>query len=331
MSSFERETISNMPTATEKFKDPDWTAKGELRAFVPLRELETLWVNTGSLCNIECANCYIKSSPTNDQLAYISAVEVAAYLDEIQRDKLGTSEIGFTGGEPFMNPEFLTMLEDALQRGFKALILTNGMKPMQRPKIKQALLALKELFGQQMTIRVSLDHYTKKLHDIERGAGSFEKALSGLDWLSQNGFKINLAGRTVWLESEEVGRQGYSDLIDSQNWSIDALNPRQLILFPEMNEAEDVPEITTACWTLLNIRPDSMMCANSRMLIKRRGAANTQLVPCTLIAYDESFEMGDSLKQASQADGGMFANGAVKLCHPYCAKFCVLGGGSCSV
>jgi len=26
----------------------------------------------------------------------------------------------------------------------------------------------------------------------------------------------------------------------------------------------------------------------------------------------------------------MFAGGAVKLCHPNCSKFCVLGGGSCS-
>ena len=26
----------------------------------------------------------------------------------------------------------------------------------------------------------------------------------------------------------------------------------------------------------------------------------------------------------------MFERGAVKLCHPHCAKFCVLGGGSCS-
>jgi hypothetical protein len=30
------------------------------------------------------------------------------------------------------------------------------------------------------------------------------------------------------------------------------------------------------------------------------------------------------------ADGAMFDRGAVKLCHPHCAKFCVLGGGSCS-
>jgi hypothetical protein len=40
--------------------------------------------------------------------------------------------------------------------------------------------------------------------------------------------------------------------------------------------------------------------------------------------------MGSTLAEAARADGGMFALGAVKLCHPHCAKFCVLGGGSCS-
>jgi hypothetical protein len=54
------------------------------------------------------------------------------------------------------------------------------------------------------------------------------------------------------------------------------------------------------------------------------------VVPCTLIPYDEAFEMGPTLAQAARAHGGMFAAGAVKLCHPHCSKFCVLGGGSCS-
>ena len=73
-----------------------------------------------------------------------------------------------------------------------------------------------------------------------------------------------------------------------------------------------------------------MMCASSRMVVKRRGAAAPTVLPCTLIPYDPAFEMGTTLAQASAADGGMFATGAVKLCHPHCSKFCVLGGGSCS-
>ena len=88
-----------------KFEHPDWTAKREPRASVRLDRLETLWINTGTLCNITCRNCYIESSPSNDRLVYITAAEAAAYFDEIAAQGLGTREIGFTGGEPFMNPQ----------------------------------------------------------------------------------------------------------------------------------------------------------------------------------------------------------------------------------
>src|SRR5215213_6459587 len=84
-----------------KFRDPFVTAKGERRARVALKALDTLWINTGTLCNLTCANCYIESSPKNDRLVYITAAEVTSYLDEIERDGLGTKLIGFTGGEPF--------------------------------------------------------------------------------------------------------------------------------------------------------------------------------------------------------------------------------------
>ncbi|MFN3868810.1 MAG: radical SAM protein, partial [Hyphomicrobiaceae bacterium] len=115
-----------------KFRNPDITMKGEARARVPLDRLETLWINTGSLCNITCANCYIESSPENDRLVYLTAADVAALLDEAQL--LGTREIGFTGGEPFLNRELPQMLEGALARGFDVLVLTNAMRPMQRKR-----------------------------------------------------------------------------------------------------------------------------------------------------------------------------------------------------
>ena len=73
-----------------KFSDPDWTATGEARAKVPLDRLDTLWINTGTLCNITCRNCYIDSSPSNDSLVYISRSEVKSYLDEIGALGLGT-------------------------------------------------------------------------------------------------------------------------------------------------------------------------------------------------------------------------------------------------
>ena len=68
-----------------KFRDPLVTAKGEQRAVVALTHLRTLWFNTGSLCNITCQHCYMDSSPKNDDLAYLTAAEVAAYLDQAEK------------------------------------------------------------------------------------------------------------------------------------------------------------------------------------------------------------------------------------------------------
>ncbi len=67
-----------------KFQDPLVTADGVPRASVALSHAETLWFNTGTLCNITCANCYIDSSPTNDSLVYLTADEVSDYLDQIE-------------------------------------------------------------------------------------------------------------------------------------------------------------------------------------------------------------------------------------------------------
>src|SRR5215475_10477695 len=138
----------------EKFQDPFLTAKGEKRAHVSLQSLDTLWFNTGTLCNLTCHHCYIESSPKNDRLVYLSAAEVAEYLDETERLALGTRLVGFTGGEPFMNPDLPAMLDDALARGLRALVLTNAMKPMH--KVKPALLRLRDRHGERLTIRVSV-------------------------------------------------------------------------------------------------------------------------------------------------------------------------------
>ena len=302
-----------------KFRDPEVTAKGERRAEVALARLDTLWINTGTLCNLTCSNCYIESSPTNDRLAYIAAAEVAAYLDEIAALGWPTREIGFTGGEPFMNPDIAPMLADALARGFDALVLTNAMKPLHRHRA--ALSALKARHGAKLVLRVSIDHYSKALHEMERGAGSWAPMLEGLTWLAREGFSLAVAGRTVWKESVQHLREGYGRFFREHGIPVDPFDPARLVLFPEMDSSLDVPEITTACWSILKLDPGAMMCASSRMVAKRKGADKPGVLACTLLPYDPQFELGATLAEAARP---------VKLNHPHCARFCVLGGGSCS-
>ena len=314
--------MKDIPLANHgKFVDPKLTAKGEARATVALSGPQTLWFNTGTLCNIECANCYILSSPTNDALVYITAEEVRDYLGQLETRQWGVREIAFTGGEPFMNPQMIEMTEASLERGYAVLILTNAMLPMMRKKMREGLVRLNAAYPGKLTLRISVDHYSRDLHDAERGAGSFDKTLTGMKWLSDNGFTMAVAGRSVFADSDEDSRRGYADFFAEHGFKIDAYNPAITVLFPEMDEAVEVPEITTACWGILDKSPDAVMCASSRMVVKRRGAERPAVLACTLLPHAPEFELGETL-EAAERD--------VALNHPHCAKFCVLGGASCS-
>jgi hypothetical protein len=303
-----------------KFRDPQTTATGERRATVRLRALQTLWFNTGTLCNLACDNCYIESSPRNDRLVYLSRAEVCRFLEAALSLRPRPLEIGFTGGEPFMNPEIIAMIEDSLAAGFRVLVLTNAMRPMQR--LKASLAAVRARFPDRLALRVSLDHFRPAFHEQLRGKRSWRPTIHGLLWLAETGFDLSVAGRTIWGHTEQESRAGFRQLFAELGLGIDADDPARLVLFPEMRPDADVPEITERCWGLLGKSPDSVMCASSRMVVKRKGAERPSVIACTLLPYDAAFELGTTLAAAIAQP--------VALNHPYCAQFCVLGGASCS-
>lgn len=311
----------NIPANIGKFQDPFVTAKGEERAHVSLTNPQTLWFNTGTLCNITCVNCYIESSPQNDALIYITADEVSAYLEQLSEREWPVHEIGFTGGEPFMNPEMPEIMLRSLSAGFDVLVLTNAMQPMMRNSVREQLEPIISQYKEKLTFRVSLDHFGPEKHDLVRGQGTFDRSIEGLKWLSEQGAQIATAGRRLWNESEADSRAGFGALFLEHGFDIDAQSPAQCVLFPEMDENIEVPEITTACWGILNVSPESVMCASSRMVVKRKGAVKPTVLACTLLPYTPDFDLGETLEKAETS---------VQLNHAHCAKFCVLGGASCS-
>ena len=135
------------PANRDKFQNRLKTASGEPRAFVSLKGVQTLWFNTGTLCNITCVNCYILSSPSNDALVYLTVDDVQTYLEQIKDRNWPVREIGFTGGEPYMNPQFNAMCRLALEAGYEVLVLTNAMRPMMRKSVRDGILDLVTEFG----------------------------------------------------------------------------------------------------------------------------------------------------------------------------------------
>ena len=91
---------------------------------VPLKKLETLWLQVGgTLCNLECSHCFISCSPTNETIAMMTLAQVKERLREAS--ELGVKDYYITGGEVFINPEIFEILEAILSYG-PLDVLTNG-------------------------------------------------------------------------------------------------------------------------------------------------------------------------------------------------------------
>jgi molybdenum cofactor biosynthesis enzyme MoaA len=306
--------VSNL--SDNKFKNQKVTADGSNRAFIEARNIKTLWFNTGTLCNIECKNCYIESSPKNDSLAYLTFEEVKSFINEAIDKNLGTSEIGFTGGEPFMNKDIMKMIDYSLRKGLKVLVLSNAMKPMLN-RTKELI----KLNHSNLTIRVSIDHYEKEKHEEIRGKNTYDVMLQGLKWLNENNFNYTLATRLLWNEKEEDLRKNFGTFIKNNNLRLDTNSPKELVTFAEMDEKIDTPEITTSCWDILNKDPNDVMCSWSRMVVRKKNSKNPSVIACTLLPYADEFDLGETLTNSLQK---------IYLNHKHCSKFCVLGGSSCS-
>jgi MoaA/NifB/PqqE/SkfB family radical SAM enzyme len=229
---------------------------------------------------------------------------------------MGTIEIGFTGGEPFMNKDIFKMIKYSLDNGFKTLVLTNAMKPMMNNK--NELFRLNHI---NLTLRVSIDHYTKIKHEEIRGPNSWDPMIEGLKWLSDNNFNLALATRLMWGEDEEQTRNCFKEFIKNNRLKLDPYSKSDLVTFAEMDVKKETAEITTECWGILNKNPNDIMCSSSRMIVKKKGDKTPSVIACTLLPYSDEFTLGLTLKESMKK---------IYLNHPHCSKFCVLGGSSCS-
>ena len=285
-------------------------------AQVKLERLETLWFNTGTLCNLACKDCYIESSPRNDALSWLSLAAVRSLLDEAAWRHPELREVAFTGGEPFMNPEIMQMLEAALDRGLRVLVLTNAMTPL-----RHHLPALHKLAGRDLHLRVSLDHYTEAGHAALRGPRAWTPALEGVSALLAAGFVPSIAARFDPAEEDEAAtRAGFAALFRRQGWDIDAYDAQHLVLFPEMSVPAAAPGVSAAAWRALRPRGADAMCRTARMVVQRKGVLDVSIVACTLLPFEPRFDLGCTLAEAAKP---------VTLDHPHCARFCVFGASSC--
>ena len=86
-----------------------------------------LWFHTGTNCNLSCPFCLEGSRPGDDRIQFITLEDTKPFIDEAF--EMGVAKSSFTGGEPFVNPHFMEILDCALAHR-PCLVLTNGTEPL---------------------------------------------------------------------------------------------------------------------------------------------------------------------------------------------------------
>ncbi|MCS6850798.1 MAG: radical SAM protein, partial [Gemmataceae bacterium] len=94
-------------------------------------------------------------------------------------------EYYFTGGEPFLNPDLVSILELTLRYG-PATVLTNGT--VLKDDWLQRLGDADAASPYSLEFRVSLDGFTADSNDPIRGPGTFARTLDGIRRLVRHGF-----------------------------------------------------------------------------------------------------------------------------------------------
>ena len=276
--------------------------------------LKELWFHTGTTCNLSCSFCLEGSHPGDDRIQKLSFEDAKPYLDEAK--KLGVEQFSFTGGEPFVNKEFILILEYALELN-PCLVLTNATEPLTKK-----LDVVNKLIDKpnKLSFRVSIDSFAEAEHDKFRGVGHFKMALGTAKKLNDIGFHISVARQMKPDENTEEVNAKYRQLFKEHGLPEDTF----IVVFPDFekpNTLVKTPTITEHCMTTYQTEEsrNKFMCAFSKMIIKKEGQLS--ILPCTLVDDSKQYEQGNNLAES--------VNQKVMLHHHRCFS-CFKYGSSCS-
>ena len=290
------------------------TSQNEPRGYIQPQSLDELWFHIGTNCNLRCPFCLEGSKPGDNRLEFLTLDDGRRFIDEAL--ELGVKKFSFTGGEPFVNPEFISILAAALDHR-PCMVLTNATEPLMNQMGDILPLQNKP---NPLSFRVSLDHPDPVKHDESRGRGNFKKALDTLGRLHREGFGVSIARLMLPGEDSAVVDRAYAPYFEVAGVPADLT----IIKFPEFHLPGSLPkvaEVTETCMTryLSAEQRAEFMCNFSKMIVKKNGQCG--VYACTLVDDVENYDLGKTLREAMEQ--------RVRLGHHRCYS-CFVGGASCS-
>jgi len=195
-----------------------------------------LWIYSNFHCNLACDYCVVASSP-RARKRVLGLERFQAIVDEAVQE--GFAELYVTGGEPFIEPDIVAMLEYASDR-LPTVVLTNAMLFRGRRREELARLAGRA----NLVLQSSVDGARPATHDAWRGAGSWAKAMEGLAYARGLGLPLRVAMTETPENREEVDE--LRDLLASLDIVGEAFAVRPLVKRGFAEDVEDGMEVTDA-------------------------------------------------------------------------------------
>ncbi|NQV27535.1 MAG: radical SAM protein [Rhodopirellula sp.] len=275
---------------------------------VGLTSLDELWFQVaGTRCNLECSHCFISCSPSNDKFGYLPLETVRSHLeDSVQH---GVREYYFTGGEPFLNKELVSILTLALQYG-PATVLTNAT--VLKPAWIDALRTAEDSSIYCLEFRVSIDGPDAATNDPIRGAGTFDKAMQGVKLLVEQGFLPIITMTRVWDDADDrqILRQ-FREVLAQYGYDRSRLKilPR-LKIGAEANRTEGYGHFDRVTPELLeDFDLGQLICSHSRVITDRGIAV------CPILLDSPAAILGETLEEADR--DFPLDHGACFTCYQY--------------
>lgn len=290
------------------------TRDGDPRGYLDTDRLRELWIHTGTACNLACPFCLEGSRPGDTRLSAMKLDDLKPFIHEAV--ELGVEQFSFTGGEPFVIREFVSILDYA-SRHLPCFVLTNGTEALL--KRTHQLLPLRDN-PHPIRFRVSLDYPDPARHDAGRGEGSFAQSIEGIRWLQVNGFDVSVA-RQMGVNEDTGQVEAEFRSVFSQYGLEEGIAFTAFPDFGTPGSEDGSPEITETC---MEKYPDAQsrahfMCTYTRMLVKQGG--RVRVYACTLVDDDPDYDLGGSLRESLEK--------RVMLRHHRCFS-CYRFGASCS-
>jgi radical SAM protein with 4Fe4S-binding SPASM domain len=138
------------------------------------------WETTAA-CNLKCSYCRAFASAVPDQ-GELSAEEAVAFIDSIA---IFQPLLILSGGEPLLRSDIFHLARHAASRGLRVSLASNGTLLTSETVDRIAASGIGR-------VSISLDGATSEMHDCNRGPGSFQAAMMGIEALrGRVDFQIN--------------------------------------------------------------------------------------------------------------------------------------------